>query len=137
MTTIKASAFSNSQCSKNIFVLEDASSFEGADKDAFSIPHGKVIDQRYCFQISALTKMQMKRKNAMASYANLSYGVTLNFVYNGLSIATEQKLYNNTVQYVKKNGVWSLDEHYELPKPTGVPLRQQDITEVGSWMAKN
>ncbi|MFR5069925.1 MAG: hypothetical protein ACLTE2_09150 [Eubacteriales bacterium] len=63
----------------------------------------------------------MKRKNAMASYANLSYGVTLNFVYNGLSIATEQKLYNNTVQYVKKNGVWSLDEHYELPKPTGVP----------------
>lgn len=57
----------------------------------------------------------------MASYANLSYGVTLNFVYNGLSIATEQKLYNNTVQYVKKNGVWSLDEHYELPKPTGVP----------------
>ena len=36
VTTIKASAFSNSQCSKNIFVLEDASSFEGADKDAFS-----------------------------------------------------------------------------------------------------
>ena len=57
----------------------------------------------------------------MASYANLSYGVTLNFVYNGLSIATEQKLYNNTVQYVKKNGVWSLDEHYELLKPTGAP----------------
>ena len=25
------------------------------------------------------------------------------------------------VQYVKKNGVWSLDEHYELLKPTGAP----------------
>ena len=36
VTTIKSSAFSNSQCSKNIFVLEDANSFEDADKDAFS-----------------------------------------------------------------------------------------------------
>ena len=39
------------------------------------------IDQLYCFPISALTKMQMKTKKLqMASYANLSYGVTLNFV---------------------------------------------------------
>ncbi len=63
VTTIKASAFPIHNAVKNIFVLEDASSFEGADKDMLSlIPHGKVIDQRYCFQISALTKMQMKRK---------------------------------------------------------------------------
>lgn len=57
----------------------------------------------------------------MSNYSNLSYGVTLNFVYNGTSIATEQKLYNNTARYVKKNSIWSLDKNYELPKPTGVP----------------
>ena len=122
VTTIKASAFSNSQCSKNIFVLEDASSFEGADKDAFSNSTWESNRPTVLFpNFSTYQNADETKKNAMASYANLSYGVTLNFVYNGLSIATEQKLYNNTVQYVKKNGVWSLDEHYELPKPTGVP----------------
>ena len=122
VTTIKASAFSNSQCSKNIFVLEDASSFEGADKDAFSNSTWESNRPTVLFpNFSTYQNADETKKNAMASYANLSYGVTLNFVYNGLSIATEQKLYNNTVQYVKKNGVWSLDEHYELPKPTGAP----------------
>ena len=122
VTTIKASAFSNSQCSKNIFVLEVASSFEGADKDAFSNSTWESNRPTVLFpNFSTYQNADETKKNAMASYANLSYGVTLNFVYNGLSIATEQKLYNNTVQYVKKNGVWSLDEHYELPKPTGVP----------------
>ena len=122
VTTIKASAFSNSQCSKNIFVLEVASSFEGADKDAFSNSTWESNRPTVLFpNFSTYQNADETKKNAMASYANLSYGVTLNFVYNGLSIATEQKLYNNTVQYVKKNGVWSLDEHYELPKPTGAP----------------
>ena len=122
VTTIKSSAFSNSQCSKNIFVLEDASSFEGADKDAFSNSTWENNRPTVLFpNFSTYQNADETKKNAMASYANLSYGVTLNFVYNGLTISTEQKLYNNTVQYVKKNGVWSLDEHYELPKPSGAP----------------
>ena len=122
VTTIKASAFSNPQCSKNIFVLEDANSFEGADKDAFSNSTYASYRPTVLFpNFSTYQNADETKKTAMASYANLSYGVTLNFVYNGASITTEEKLYNNTVQYVKKNGVWYLDEHYELPKPTDAP----------------
>ena len=122
VTTIKSSAFSNSQCSKNIFVLEDANSFEDADKDAFSNSTYASYRPTVLFpNFSTYQNADETKKTAMASYANLSYGVTLNFVYNGASITTEEKLYNNTVQYVKKNGVWYLDEHYELPKPTDAP----------------
>ncbi len=122
VTTIKSSAFSNSQCSKNIFVLEDANSFEGADKDAFSNSAYASYRPTVLFpNFSTYQNADETKKTAMASYANLSYGVTLNFVYNRASITTEEKLYNNTVQYVKKNGVWYLDEHYELPKPTDAP----------------
>lgn len=37
VTTIKDFAFANSECSKNIFVMENANSFEGANQDAFSL----------------------------------------------------------------------------------------------------
>ena len=122
VTTIKENAFDNAGCSKNIFALESAQSFEGANAQAFGDSGWPENKQTVLFpSFSDYKNADAAKKAAMETYAYLGYAVTIDFVYNGETIASQQKIYGSSVQYVKDGATWRLDENYALPKPQNVP----------------